>query len=133
VISKLELRKSKLASLRRVPWTVTPFSQPARLAKRRHGKKHKQQRHGDGDGDEPASGISRPGAKRSIEPAKRKDGKNRSDGFVKQLPQGAPEPPETAWSLRRSGRAYGRGHESILTQNEADDRKRDERTCSPGA
>jgi hypothetical protein len=107
-------------------------SQPARLAKRRHGKKHKQERHSDGERDEPASCISRPGAKRSIEPAKRKHGKNRADGFMKNLPEGAPEPPETALSLRPSGRPYCRGHESILAQNEADDRKRNETAWSPG-
>jgi len=36
------------------------------------------------DGNEPASCIARPGANRSIEPAKRKDGKNRADGLVKK-------------------------------------------------
>jgi hypothetical protein len=119
VISKLEIRKSKL-EFRWLPGCAAkPVSQPARLAKRRHGKKHKQQRHGDRDGDEPASRISRPGAKRSIEPAERKHCKNRPDDFVKKLPERAPEAPETALSLRRSARAYCRGHENILTQNEA--------------
>src|SRR6267143_4960822 len=94
--------------------------QPARLAKRRYGKKYKQQSHRDGDGNEPASRIARPSAKCGIEPTKRKDGKNRADGLVKKLPESAPEAPETALSLRCSGRAKGRGHKSILTQNEAD-------------
>jgi hypothetical protein len=106
--------------------------QPARLAKRRYGKKHKQKSHRDGDGNEPASCIARPSANCSIEPAKRKDGKNRADGLVKKLPESAPEAPETALSFSRSGRAYCRGHKSILTQNEADYRKPDARTCSPG-
>jgi len=119
VISKLEIRKSKL-EFRWLPGCAAkPVSQPARLAKRRHGKKHKQQRHSDGDGNEPASCISRPGAKRSIEPAERKHCKNRADDFVKKLPERAPEAPETALSLRRSARAYCRGHKNILAQNEA--------------
>jgi hypothetical protein len=52
---------------------------------------------------------------------------------VKKLPESAPEAPETALSFSRSARAYCRGHKSILTQNEADYRKPDARTCSPGS
>ena len=55
---------------------------------------------------------------KSSGPAERKHCKNRPDDFVKKLPQRAPEAPETALSLRRSARAYCRGHENILTQNE---------------
>src|SRR5882724_11672368 len=119
VLAELEIRKSKLDSRHPASSAAKPVSQSARLAKRRHGKKHKQQRHSDGDGDEPASCISRSRAKRGIEPAERKHCKNRADDFVKKLPERAPEAPETALSSRRSARAYCRGHENILTQNEA--------------
>ena len=102
----------------------TKVLQLSRAAEGSHGEKHKQQSNSDREADQPASDVARPGAKRGIEPAEREDGKNRADNFVKKLLERAPQPPEAALLLRRSGCACGRGHKSILTQKEADDRKR---------
>jgi hypothetical protein len=66
-------------------------------AKRTHGKKYKQQRHGNGNANEPASHIAGPAAQRGIEPGEGHDAKHGSHGFVKQLFHDPPKALESAW------------------------------------
>src|SRR5579863_3756974 len=71
-----------------------------RFAKRSYGEEHEQEADGDCDTNEPMSGVARPSAQRGVEPTKSKNGKDRPNDLVKELPKHAPEPPES--SLLRS-------------------------------
>src|SRR5712692_10340779 len=92
-------------------------SQPATLAKRCYGEIHKYESHGNGDSDEPAGSVARPGAQGGVQPSQRENGKDRGNDLVKKLAKRAPETPKPALLLRCGGCACGRVHNNILTQN----------------
>ncbi len=50
----------------------------------------------DRDGDEPASDVTGPGAKRGVQPAQRKNGKDRASDLMEKLLEDAPKAAETA-------------------------------------
>ena len=92
-------------------------SQLARVAERSDREKHEQARDGYGHADEPAGYIAGPSAKRGVEPAYGKNGKDRADDFMKKLPQHSPQAAESARGARSAGGVCWRGHKSILAQN----------------
>ena len=56
--------------------------QHARATKGSKGKAHEEQAHGDGNGDEPVSEVTSPGAKCGIKPAKSENSEGRAHEFV---------------------------------------------------
>jgi len=89
VISKLEIRKSKL-EFAAAGMCAKPVSSLRALRNDVRRKKTQTTTPRRQGWRRPASRISRPGAKRSIEPAERKHCKKPPDDFVKKLLERAP-------------------------------------------
>src|SRR4029077_14901316 len=90
--------RSNIQNAPRPRWAL----QSAGPAERSHGKKRKQQSYANGQADEPAGDVACPRAQRGVKPTQRENGKDRRNGFMKELAERAPEPPKTTLLRCRS-------------------------------